>query len=98
MRFFLRSDQATRVLPSTKSFQTQYQKRGVIVQVLGAGTAWFVRERSTIEDADSSGIPRAGFSLTSANGPYEFQQWNDDMWARGSVNGVAVEVNDFAVK
>lgn len=98
MRFFLRNDSGTRILPNTKNFVKEYQKRGCIVQVLGAGTVWIARERSTIENTDSAGIPTAGFSLTAANGPYEFQQWNDDMWARGSTTGVAVEVNDFVVK
>jgi hypothetical protein len=98
MRYFLRGDQATRVLPSTSGYKTKFQKRGAIIQVLGAGTAWFARERSILENADSAGIPSGGNSLTSANGPYEFQEWNDDMWMRGSVTGVAVEVNDFTVR
>lgn len=94
MRIYLRNDNATKVLPREGNFR----KRGVIMQVLGAGTVWFGPDRAPLENTDSNGVPTAGNSITSANGPLVFEQWNGELWLRGSVNGVAVEVSETEVR
>lgn len=94
MRIFLRNDSASRGLPCMSASG----KRGVVVQVLGAGTLWFANDRSILENTDSSGIPTAGNSITSADGAVIFEQWNDEFWMRGSVLGVAAEINTFEVR
>jgi hypothetical protein len=89
MRAFLRVDQATKGLSALGNSKW---RRGVILQVLGAGTVWFDADRAPLENTDSLGTPTAGNSLTSANGPFYIQDWNGDLWLRGSANGVTVEV------
>lgn len=89
MRVYLRNDQATKVLAKLPA----NQKRGAVIQVLGAGTVWFHVDRAPLENTDSAGVPTAGNSITSANGPQYYQQWNDDMWMRSSALGVTAEVS-----
>ena len=89
MRIFLRVDQASKGLAALGNSKW---KRGVIIQVLGAGTCWFDADRAPLENTDSAGVPTAGSSLTSTNGPFYVQDWNTDLWLRGSANGIAVEV------
>ena len=91
-RTFLRNDSATKVASRAVGYQ-----RGLILQVLGAGTVFFGPDRNPLENTDSSGIPTAGNLLTSVNGPFILQVWEEDMWCRGSVNGVALEVSSFVV-
>jgi hypothetical protein len=88
VRIFLRNDQASRALSEAAC---KYH-RGVVLQVLGAGTCWFDTDRSPLENTDSLGIPTAGSSLTAASGPVIFQEWPGEMWLRGSIIGVAVEI------
>lgn len=94
MRLYIRNDQATkalsRVFPSIK--------RGVIIQVIGAGTCWFDSDRAPLENTDSGGTPTAGSSITAASGPFSITQWNDDLWLRGSFIGVAIEVTILGVR
>jgi hypothetical protein len=100
MRIYLRVDQATKALsrmPQPRSGQKEY-KRGVIIQVLGAGTCWFDTDRAPIENTDSLGIPTAGSSIDSTRGAINFDQWNDDLWLRGSTTGMAVEITPLGVR
>lgn len=90
MRVFLRNDNASKALSKIHGNPKWY--RGVIIQVLGAGTAWFDTDRAPLENTDATGTPTQGSSLTSANGPLNFDIWEDDLWFRGSAIGVAVEV------
>jgi hypothetical protein len=89
-RTFLRNDSATKVASRAVGYQ-----RGIILQVLGAGSVFFGPERNPLENTDANGMPTAGNLITSANGPVIFPFWEDDMWCRGSVVGVAVEVTPF---
>ena len=95
MRVYLRNDQATKILGAMPRGMTS---RGVVIQVLGAGTVWFGPDRAPLENTDSTGTPTAGNSITSANGPFEFQQWPNDLWARASVTGTTLEANVFEVR
>lgn len=97
MRVTLRNDTATKALSRIpKNYYTK--SRGVLIQVIGAGTCWFDTDRARLENTDSTGTPTAGASITSASGPIFFQQWLDDMWLRGSVLGVTVDVTELGVK
>lgn len=100
MRIFLRNDQATKALsriPPPRPGMLPL-KRGVAIQVLGAGTCWFDTDRAPIENTDSLGIPTAGSSIDSTRGVVNFDQWNDDLWLRGSATGIAVEVTPLGVR
>ena len=90
MRIFLRNDSASKAL--AKIHGNPNWKRGMILQVLGAGTAWFDTDRAPLENTDAAGIPTQGSSITAATGAMNFDFWEDDLWLRGSVIGVAVEV------
>ena len=89
MRIFLRNDQASKGLSALGDSKW---RRGVMIQVLGAGTCWFGPDRAPLENTDSLGTPTAGNSLTSANGPFYIQDWNQDLWLRGSTTGMTVEI------
>lgn len=97
MRVYLRNDQASKVLSRIPA--NYYTKsRGVLIQVLGGGTVWFDTDRAQLENTDSTGTPTAGSSITSASGVVFFEQWLDDMWARASATGTALEVTPLGVK
>lgn len=95
MRAYLRNDNASKLLPPVTNRNV---KRGILFQVLGAGTVWFGPDRAPLENTDSTGIPTAGNSMTSASGVMVIPQWDSEFWVRGSNVGVAVEINIFEVR
>lgn len=92
-RTYLRNDNCSKVASRVTGY-----KRGIILQVLGAGSVYFGPDRAPLENTDAAGIPTAGNLIMAANGPLIIPQWDDDLWCRSSVNGVAVEVSLFTVR
>lgn len=95
MRIYLRNDSASKGL---SALPPGCAKRGIILQVLGAGTAWYDTDRAPLENTDATGTPTSGGSITSGSGQVFFEQWNEDLWLRGSVIGIAVEITPLGVR
>jgi hypothetical protein len=91
-RTHLRNDVASRIVGAATGY-----RRGIVLQVIGAGSAWYGPERSALENTDQSGTPSSGNFINAASGQVIFQEHTGDMWARGSDMGVEVEVNTFRV-